>query len=353
LFAHALLLLAVSCVGAWRLRESSSQLTAFCGCAIYFVGFALAYAVLGICDVFRECSTLTYFVSILIAIVFLLIVAGILYRIKKALGLRHADEHRPDDSAVHPGAEGRWPIWARRIPYYTSTKPTDSLESQDDPFATDWAERIEHIENEYGALALAVLWTSFAEYLIVGERGGSQSKRATDGRNFFLLYACVLLLTCALITTMCGNMLAGRNLTYFRRRALLLFRSFLVLCTAWAFLSWAQLQICGYWLASYPTFGEVSVAGLFLIIMLGRIALIGLSIRGQADIKGRLLSLRALALIVGWSFESSLNTAMEIHTQGWPSATALRVIVALVLGVTLLPIYVFYYKPITSNLEGV
>lgn len=353
--SHAMLLLAMTCAGAWLFRESKAQLHALCSCAVYFIAFAWAYAAMTIHRMFLPHLASMYLAGILITILLLVAVAATLYLIKKTLGLRHADEQRSDANAGR--ADDKYPVWARRIPLYTSNKSNNNLESQDDS-VTEWAERIEVIENEYGALTLAMLWTNFVSFIMVGEQPEKGQSRGLESQHSsmegnFLMYAFALLLACGVLSMLCGKRLTGANLRYFQRRSVLFLSSFLAMSTAWAFLEWSETEIvldqllycpaCAYWL--------ISTVG--VVVMLGRIVAVAHSMRGRNDPKAQCLSLKALALMVGWSLEQCLNSAVAIHTQGWPRPDVARVVAALSLGAVAMPIYIIYLKPITFGMEGV
>jgi len=271
----------------------------------------------------------------------LFIVAASLYYAKRLLGLKHADGIDGDNP-------DHCPTWARRIPIHNASKSDDALSSED-PYAIEWAERIEGIENECGALTLAVLWTKLVCFLLTVEL---PQLYTISGTRALLIYACWLLLMVGLFMMTWGKALVGTSLKYVPRRASHLLCSFLIMSTAWAFIEWSQQEIVHRWSEFPVSLCLWLFALLWLMVMIVRILFLAHGIKSPTDLKVRFISLRALALMVGWSLEQSLNAALHVKVQGWPNAHVLQVIGAFTLGVCIMPIYIMYFKPITVDIYG-
>lgn len=241
---------------------------------------------------------------------------------------------------------------------------SDTAKRSTEKGVNDWAASTDEIESDFWAMPAAVAFTGFVKFLIstkfhfralissgrtkgndlkaVVEEEGDDARHTNKERMMLLAWAVSLLVVgCVAIPFL--KRLQRQDRPYRQQRIIGFACSFISLCIAWAFLDWGQWHVYEK-LRDDPIFARIIFADFCTVIaLLGVWALAMLRLR-MCNVK---LAIRALSLMVAWSWEQTFDATFEHEPHKWFA----KLFVALSLGAILLPIMTIYIKPITLNIQ--
>eukprot|EP00929_Paragymnodinium_shiwhaense_P045183 TRINITY_DN23117_c0_g1_i1.p1 TRINITY_DN23117_c0_g1~~TRINITY_DN23117_c0_g1_i1.p1 ORF type:complete len:623 (-),score=74.39 TRINITY_DN23117_c0_g1_i1:969-2837(-) len=316
---HAMVLLLVATVFSFWIRNHRVQLASFCGCAAHFASFASMGAAIGLQEhLVTQYSDLGVFLAIPTVAALLMLLYYLVKFFKLGTGMEGNDE---------------------------------------------WEDSISDVENDFFAMAIASVATLAVAYVISGEY---RSMREMEGmnrenpmlRNGLLNYALVLLPVGALISASLSRVQAATANPFVQRNCAVA-SSVTTMLVAWGFLLAAQWEFASLRQQSQPILARLEFA--ILASFCGGVCLVGLvkltstgsSWFAEAEAATMKFALKALAIIVGFSWEEVLHQAIRSFADRdlW-TELQLRVGLAVGLGVVIIPLYALYYKPaVLANTE--
>lgn len=224
-----------------------------------------------------------------------------------------------------------------------------------------WQDKIDDLQNDFGAMAAAVCFSLLVRACIAGEYHHLADDEETEGAHSFterrnmLIYAVVLVPVAGFgvqqMATMQARLEAQGRLSYWTKRTIMFFTAFLCMSVAWAFLLWGEWEFDGTGSMGGPVIqNKVHFALAATVVCC--VSILGLGqISGGALKSSRKVLLTALSLLVGWSWEESFDAAVDSVTEGSKRPGAVKIGLALSLACVILPVYVWYLKPVAMKYE--
>jgi hypothetical protein len=176
-------------------------------------------------------------------------------------------------------------------------------------------EKLDDLENDAGAMGLAICWTLIICFAISGEYQDveEQEKAQSAERRLMLVYAIFLSVGAFTFLVLTAKKVPD---DYYEKRAFNIFSSFLAMCVAWAFLLWGKWHFHDHAYAHVPVFGRIVFASVASLVTMAIIVGLSISIergsiRRQAN-PGHMLILTALGLLVAWSWEEVFDKSIEV-----------------------------------------
>jgi len=308
---HAISMLAIAIILAYKLRRHDVGLAILCGCGAHVVSFASIHAAAGFQNYllgFSYANTTCIFGIAVLAIA--LLVIGFL---------------------VH-----------------TAKKRAQALEE------ANFMEKSDDVENDFASMAFSVVWTMFVRYLLTGHHPVDDETAPFDHtatqRAYMLIYACLCLPIAGFGVKFCSQKAAVTE-SYAVKRIMSFFTTVLCMNVAWAFLYWGEWE---FFEALYPDDllrGRVMFA--VLATTVGGLALVGLckipaAAAGLGIRKERLVALTAVGLVVAWSWELCFDSAIESMVEGDSHPVAWKITATILMMAILVPVYAYYVKPISG-----
>lgn len=310
---HAAVLLLLAFVISWRMRENKVNLAIFCAAGAHYVSFGSMHAAI----LFVNHHWSSTIEEVVMGVLLIILVLG----------------------AVFLAAE-----FGRRAAGLV-----------DD----EWQDKIDDLQNDFGAMAAAVCFSLLVRACISGEYHHISDDEETEDahtateRRHMLIYACVLIPVAGFLVQQMSSMQArleaqGR-LSYWTKRTIMFFTAFLCMSVAWAFLLWGEWEFDGR--DGGPVIqNKVHFALAATVVCCLSILALG-QISGGAFRSARKVTLTALSLLVGWSWEESFDAAVESVTEDSKNPGTMKIMLALGLACVILPVYVTYLKPVAMDYE--
>lgn len=313
---HAVVLLLLAFVLSWTLRKNETHLAIFCAAGAHYVSFASMHA--AILFVNHHWSSVVYEVFVGLGIVMLCL--AVLYAAteagRKAAGME-------DDA---------------------------------------WQDKFDDLQNDFGAMAVAVVWSLLVRACIAGEYHHisddeeSEGEHSSTERMTMLIYAIAMIPIAGFAVKMMSNasrrMEVAGTLTYGKKRVIMFVSAVLCMSVAWGFLLWGEWEFDKVKGEGGPEIqGKVYFALTATSVSCLTIVGLGLSGSGSRGRHERKVLLVALSLLVGWSWEESFDAAVEAVTEETGNEGQVKIAIALGLGCIILPVYAKFLKPIAMKYE--
>lgn len=313
---HAVFLLVLAFVLSWQLRKDETNLAIFCAAGAHYVSFASMHAAI----LFLNHHWSSFVYEVFIGLTIIMLFMGVLYAATEA-GRRAA---KFED-------EG-------------------------------WQDKFDDLQNDFGAMAVAVCWSLLVRACIAGEYHHisadeeSEEEHTSAERMTMLIYAIAMIpiagFSVRMMSSASARMEAEGTLTYGKKRAIMFISAVLCMSVAWGFLLWGEWEFDKVKGEGGPEIqGKVYFA--LTATCLSCLAIIGLGLSGSSS-RGRherKVLLVALSLLVGWSWEESFDAAVEAVTEETGHAGRTKIAIALALGCIILPVYAKFLKPIAMKYE--
>lgn len=313
---HAVLLLVLAFVLSWKLREHPTNLAIFCAAGAHYVSFASMHAAILFLN--HHWSSYVYEVCIGLGIVLLFLV--VLYAAteagRKAAGMDH----------------------------------------------DEWQDKFDDLQNDFGAMAVAVCWSLLVRSCIAGEYhhisadAESEEEHTSAERMTMLIYAIAMVpiagFSVKMMSAASARMEAEGTLTYGKKRAIMFISAVLCMSVAWGFLLWGEWEFDKTKGEGGPEIqGKVYFALTATCVCCLTIIVLGLSGSTSRGRHERKVLLVALSLLVGWSWEESFDAAVEAVTEETGHEGRTKIAIALGLGCIILPVYAKFLKPVAMKYE--
>jgi hypothetical protein len=227
-----------------------------------------------------------------------------------------------------------------------------------------WNEKATDLENDCMAMACAVAWTLLVGTLLTGKDAvmkldtDEQVEHSSRQRTILLIYGFSLLPIGASLLVFADE---PRESSHVWKRLLMFFRSFISMACAWALLLWGQWTFYEQHSKDNPILGRTIFAIIASVaVAAGIVVSATLTHRsdeggsGQHAVKrGSKVVLISLALVVAWSWEQTIDAAIEAtavvessdEVHHWNLGKS-KFIIAFCMSAILIPIYAIYLKPI-------
>jgi len=321
---HAVLLFLAAVVISFKIREDKKSLAIFCGCGAHFVSFSsMGFGVALQEHLADEHAGYGVLLSVPLLAVALVLLYYFFAFFKKAHGMTEVDE--------------------------------------------EWDDSIDDVENDYLAMALAVVLTLSVNYLIVGKYNNLEDIEGVHNhtpmeRKAMLIYAVLLLPIGAFVASKVAQVGATTK-SEGLKKVCGVSVSVISMMVAWAFLQ------AGQWEVAIFSDGQAKIVKrlewAIMATVCGLVLTVGLS-QMQQDTPGRdagiiaaekavaKVGLVALGLVVGFSWEQLFNEAIEhMAEDNEDYEFRLKIGLALGMGILVLPMYSQYFKPaVIKNTAG-
>lgn len=304
---YALVLFALACIISFALKGRPSDLAIFVGSSAHFVSFGFMHAA----DTAFEHHEGIKKACILLVVIAALIAAIYVgaYQIKKALNVLEDDE---------------------------------------------MMEKIDDLENDAGAMCVALSFTIVVAYIITSEHQEIEEKEESSAEEkrkmlYYALFATVL--SCVLVYFLGG---LEDSSSYVVKRCGMFLKSLCGMCCAWGWLLWGKWYFHESLYEYAPMFSRVyfafwvSIAAMVVILILSKIP------AGSAGRRDKALALMVMGLLAGWSWEETFDAGIEILAEEQKHEfTGYKILLAVMMLSVILPVHIIYFKPMVMTLPSV
>lgn len=220
-------------------------------------------------------------------------------------------------------------------------------------------EKTDDMENDFAAMAVALLFSLLVRFLITGHHPQSEEvefDHTAFQREVMFLYACIAI-AAAGAGVMTLSRIRGGSLSYGVRRACMFGNAFLAMNAAWAWLLWGEWEFYeGKYTGSQPLFGRVLFGLAVSLVCAGMVLAMGHVPLFAAHARMVKVMLTAMSLVVGWAWEACFDDALEKFCDGLTHPVVAKVAATVVISAVLLPVYATSMKPIAmkaaEDMEG-
>eukprot|EP00929_Paragymnodinium_shiwhaense_P017069 TRINITY_DN12598_c0_g1_i1.p1 TRINITY_DN12598_c0_g1~~TRINITY_DN12598_c0_g1_i1.p1 ORF type:complete len:460 (+),score=100.31 TRINITY_DN12598_c0_g1_i1:79-1458(+) len=312
-FVHAVLLFLAAVVVSFKIRESKTNLAVFCACGAHFVSF----------------SSMGFGVAL----------------------QEHLHEHHEELGVLVAG-----PLLAVILlllyNFFVFFRKKNDMDGVDD----EWEDSIDDVENDYIAMAIAVVLTLTINWFIVGKYNSLEDiegihQHTPLQRKAMLIYAVISLPAGAFLASKVAEYGAASKSTGVKKTCAVGV-SVITMMVAWAFLMAGQWEVAASHHAEDRVIRRLhfatlaTICGLLLVLGLSRMQPRGASTLAAAEAAIAKLALVAVGLVVGFSWEQVFNEAVETMAEGSETAELqLKFGLAIGLGGLIIPMYAWYFKP--------
>lgn len=310
---HAILWVIVAAIVAWAVQDDRMALSLISGIGGHFFSFFSAHAVLSVqeryfSDHVHMCGT-----GVLCTIIAVLAFFTMMYFVKGCLG-------------AYPESDG---------------------EEEELP---EWAEKICDVENDFGAMALAVSVTMCVRFMILGRyphfdgiKPGDTPQHSFWHRFLLGAYAFGLFAFSACVAPYISILIDDHRHLVSRLGGFL--RTFLAMSIAWAFLLWGHWEIYERQFHWSPMTARLAFGGLCTVAMILAILVLAITFEGRR----RYLAIYAVAMIAAMSWEETFNHSLDLVLVDVPHNHIWKFVVAVAMIAFLLPIWAIYLKPLVPR----
>jgi len=309
---HAVIMLTMVLVVAYRLRRDDLALAVLCGAGAHIVSFSSIHAAATVQNKWWMSVSYNWAMAIFGMFVLALGLATIGYLV------------------------------------YTAKKRANLLE--DDGFM----DKTDDLENDFGSMAFSVVFTMFMRYLLTGHHpvdDDTDFDHTREDRVRMLIYAFVCLGVAAFAVgyTSKKAVEAAESKNYALKRVMTFLTTVAAMNVAWAFLYWGEWEFFETVFPNEKVKGRVMFAVLSTVF--GGLALIGLARLSKSEgkvagvTKPALVAVTAVSLVVAWSWELCFDAAVEDMTQGVSHPVGWKIASTLTLFTIIIPVYAYYVKP--------
>jgi len=313
---HAVIVLFMAYIIAWRLRDHTGALAIFCAAAAHYSSFCSMHAATTFLEHHFSSQIMWAFVGLLL----ILVLTGVIFVAME--------------------------VFRRRLGK-----------------GDEWQERIDDVSNDFGAMAAAVCWSLLVRAMIAGEYhhistdGEGENEHSATERMLMLVYGLALIPVSAYVVHALSQVKLNPedNWYYWKNRSIMFVTAFFCMSIAWAFLLWGEWQFeASVGEGGFEITNKVMFAmGATLATAVGILALAQLhKAQGKRFNHVRRVALTAMSLVVGWSWEESFDAAIEVIAEDAKSdACYYKIAIAMGLSSIMIPIYAMYLKPYALQCE--
>eukprot|EP00747_Dinoflagellata_sp_TGD_P212693 gnl/TRDRNA2_/TRDRNA2_85761_c1_seq1.p1 gnl/TRDRNA2_/TRDRNA2_85761_c1~~gnl/TRDRNA2_/TRDRNA2_85761_c1_seq1.p1 ORF type:complete len:662 (+),score=136.72 gnl/TRDRNA2_/TRDRNA2_85761_c1_seq1:105-1988(+) len=267
------------------------------------------------------------------------------------------------------------------------------LASPQDADEEHFADKIEELEDDAAGMMLAFLCAMLVRYCIAGHYASYEAgeRRPHDRHNWIerlimLSYALVMAAASFIFLPKLNQL--GESLhtsstspnygTYFLQRMVLLLNPFLTMSAAWGLLLWADWEFYEHLFREHKILARLIVALGFSFISLTTIWIFGIREKREqhvdrnhpdqlrrassraldlawrwSDLERRKFILNAVAVVIAFPWEETLDVSIDVATQGQAHPYPLKVFLAFVVTATFVPLYLQFIRKASSDAEKV
>eukprot|EP00747_Dinoflagellata_sp_TGD_P212698 gnl/TRDRNA2_/TRDRNA2_85761_c1_seq6.p1 gnl/TRDRNA2_/TRDRNA2_85761_c1~~gnl/TRDRNA2_/TRDRNA2_85761_c1_seq6.p1 ORF type:complete len:662 (+),score=124.12 gnl/TRDRNA2_/TRDRNA2_85761_c1_seq6:105-1988(+) len=263
----------------------------------------------------------------------------------------------------------------------------------DDADDDNFVDKIEELEDDAAGMMLAFLCAMLVRYCIAGHYASYEAgeRRPHDRHNWIerlimLSYALVMAAASFIFLPKLNQL--GESLhtsstspnygTYFLQRMVLLLNPFLTMSAAWGLLLWADWEFYEHLFREHKILARLIVALGFSFISLTTIWIFGIREKREqhvdrnhpdqlrrassraldlawrwSDLERRKFILNAVAVVIAFPWEETLDVSIDVATQGQAHPYPLKVFLAFVVTATFVPLYLQFIRKASSDAEKV
>jgi len=223
----------------------------------------------------------------------------------------------------------------------------------------EFVEKLEDVEHDAAGMTLAFLWTQSVRFML-SERGTYPRMEGGEGeesvphhtahsRNMLLIY-CVGLLLLSVAVLRPLELQAEQYLhSHILKRGFALVTPFLMMSVAWGFLLWADWTFYEHIFKNEGLLGRLMFSLSATTILVGAIYVTATQLNNYKW--RRKFVLGVCGLVIGFSWEEVFDEAIECLAEGYGHGhpVMLKLFLALLMAAILMPVYIFYLKPIVER----
>lgn len=216
----------------------------------------------------------------------------------------------------------------------------------------EWVEKVDEIEHDFVAMALAFYLTMALRFIILGHfshfdgvKPGCVPMHSMWHRGLLLIYLLSLVAVSMPLRSYLES-LGDSSHSYVSRRMADFAKNFLSMSIAWAFILWGHWEIHERQLHWSPMMARLVFSAVCSGIMFVAVWVIACT---SGDKVNR-FAIFTVALIVGFTWEETINHSFDIVLEDLPLKFVWKVVVAFLISLVIVPVWAMYLKPLTLSM---
>lgn len=338
---HATFLFSTCVILSWAVREKHQYLTALTAVGAHYISFSALHFGQSTQETFFSWHWALCFLGVIVLFLILLCVGGIHHYIREFTHMHHQE----------------------------------------------WEDSVDDIENDIGGMVLAFTWTIFVRYVILGrypehEPGPGEPLHSPLQRGLMLLYAVLMTVAAFFLVPLLDHWMLEHSQSASRIAIRLhsLCYPFMTMSVAWAYLTWGEWEFYESMFAGNAILARAIFAILvtttcfavllgFSVIMKRRsdaaqaraasaqdartaqLSKIQAQVDEERERDIRRLVVNMLSLMIAFSWEETFDASVEGAVEGDAHPATAKVLLALLVGAAVLPVYIFYLRPYVDAVD--